>query len=91
MLRSQYEDQECLVMALMGSVSMGPSAIPNRSDHGVRRTVLGRSCPKMTRQSWKSGDVTKSLGMGGVINAFGDGWWFVGVWWKGGCGGKVGG
>ena len=52
---------------------------------------MGRSCPKMTRQSWNSGDVAKSLGMGGVINAFGDGWWFVGVWWKGGCGGKVGG
>ena len=81
------------MIARMGSVSMGQSAIPSRCDHGVRRTVLGRSCPKMTRQSWKSDDVTKSLGIGGVANAFGEGWWFVAsgvVWRSGGCGGNVG-
>ena len=39
--------------------------MPNFSDQAVRLTTFGRSCPKITRQSWKSGDVTKSFGRGG--------------------------
>ena len=43
--------------------------MPSFSDQAVQAvlyTSLGKSCPKITRQSWKSGDVTKSLGRGGA-------------------------
>ena len=63
-LRSQYEAHECLVTASIGSVSIGHPAMPSFSDQAVLLTSLGKSCPKITRQSWKSGDVTKSLGRG---------------------------
>ena len=65
-LRSQYEAHECLVTASIGSVSIGHPAMPSFSDQAVLFTSLGKSCPKITRQSWKSGDVTKSLGRGGA-------------------------